>query len=106
MGYHGALEMYLHDHKFYTTQYLPAYTPLTTKEQVVLLLHGEQLVCGWAFLSYLRVERGVCGFVATDDPDVDQAGRPTPELTLRDGFPDGGSIEVTHVPGVPAASSF
>ncbi|KAG7177223.1 hypothetical protein Hamer_G000489 [Homarus americanus] len=37
------------------------------------------------------VERGVCGFVATDYPDVDSSGGPTPELTLGDGFPEIGS---------------
>ncbi|KAG7176863.1 hypothetical protein Hamer_G000055 [Homarus americanus] len=66
----------------------------------------EGLQWGWAFLSCPRVERGVCGFVATDNPDVDPSGGPTPELTPGDGSPYGGSIEVTPMPGVPAASHY
>ncbi|KAG7157180.1 hypothetical protein Hamer_G010021 [Homarus americanus] len=71
----------------------------------VPLLRVERLVWCWAFQSRHRVERCVCGFVATNDLDVDPSHGPTPELTPGDGSPDGGSIEVTHVPGVPAASS-
>ncbi|KAG7157207.1 hypothetical protein Hamer_G010058, partial [Homarus americanus] len=50
-------------------------------------------------------ERCVCSFVATDDPHVDPSHGPTPELTPGDNSPDGGSVEVTPVTGVPAASS-
>ncbi|KAG7158800.1 hypothetical protein Hamer_G011478 [Homarus americanus] len=65
---------------------------------------GEQLVWGWAFCP-AQGQKGVCAFVATDNPHVDPSGGPSPELTPGDGSPDGGSIDVTAVPGVQAASS-
>ncbi|KAG7158801.1 hypothetical protein Hamer_G011479 [Homarus americanus] len=40
-----------------------------------------------------------------DNPHVDPSGGPSPELTPGDGSPDGGSTDVTAVPGVQAASS-
>ncbi|KAG7155970.1 hypothetical protein Hamer_G012120, partial [Homarus americanus] len=65
---------------------------------------GGATCVGLALLSCPRVQRGVCGFGATDDPDVDPSGGPTLELTHGDGSSDG-SIQVTPMPGVPTANS-
>ncbi|KAG7166130.1 hypothetical protein Hamer_G010939, partial [Homarus americanus] len=52
----------------------------------------DNLWGGWAFLSHSRVERCVCGYVATSDSVVDPSSDgPSPELTPGDGSPDGGS---------------